>query len=144
MKTFLVAFLIVMVAVGANAQTDEGDLARFEQQVDHAVVACDLQFLENAYAADFRFKHGTGLVDSKTSWLKSVGLAKGKFISREIDSLEVEIHGTIGITSGRLSVHRYVDSGESRYIINYVRVYVRKGGHWQMIMHRTVRETHLH
>jgi len=74
-------------------------LLAFEKKVDEAVVATDLNFLENAYADDFHFKHGTGHVDDKTSWLKDVVKNKGVFISRTLDSVEVEIHGNVGITN---------------------------------------------
>jgi hypothetical protein len=144
MKSIASGFLFLTISLSARSQNEGADLLRFEQSIDDAVVACNIPFLQKVYADDFRFKHGTGLVDSKASWLKNVQELKGKFISRAIDSVEVEIHGTIGITNGRLSVHRYTDTGESRYIIKFVRVYLRKGKDWQMIMHRTVDEKHIH
>ncbi len=130
--------LSLLLLASTNSFSQESELLNFEKSVEKAVVAADIPFLEMAYADDFRFKHGTGLVDSKSSWLKGVEQAKGKFISREIDSVEVEIHGTIGITNGRLTVHRKTDKAEQSYMVKYVRVYVKKEDHWQMIMNRTV------
>src|ERR1700690_2197419 len=106
MKYLTYCFLL-LAPMAAWGQNEGNELLQFEQRIDHAVVACDLPFLETAYAVDFRFKHGTGHVDSKSSWLKNVSELKGKFVSREIDSVEGEIHGDIGITNGRLSVHGY-------------------------------------
>jgi hypothetical protein len=102
------------------------------------VVAADVSFLENAYAEDFRFKHGTGTVDSKASWIQDVVKNKGKFISRKMDSVEVEIHGEIGITNGTLIVTRT----DRSYTLQYVRVYRKKGKRWELFMHRTVHEVH--
>ena len=130
--------LYLLLFVSTESFCQESELLNFEKSVEKAVVATDIPFLENAYADDFRFKHGTGLVDSKSSWLKSVAGAKGKFISRETDSVEVEIHGPIGITSGRLTVRRKGEKAEQHYMVKYVRVYVKKDDHWQMIMHRSV------
>jgi hypothetical protein len=81
--------LIILLFVSTPSFCQESELLNFEKSIEKAVVATDIPFLEKAYADDFRFKHGTGLVDSKSSWLKSVGAAKGKFISRETDSVEV-------------------------------------------------------
>ncbi len=134
-----VSVLFISSAVlPARVLAQGDDLLAFERNIEKAVVSTDLAFLEKAYADDFRFKHGTGLVDSKSSWLKSVGNAKGKFISREIDSVEVEIHGNVGITNGRLTVRRQGEKAEQKYMVKYVRVYVKKEDHWEMIMHRSV------
>ena len=70
----------------------------------------------------FHFKHGTGHIDDKASWLRDVQKNNGIFVSRTLDSVEVEIHKNIGITNGHLAVVRK----ESSYTLKYVRVYVRK------------------
>jgi len=133
-----VAAFLISHSVAAQQDKDSDALLKFEQSIDHGVVAADMPFLEKAYADDFRFKHGTGLVDTKASWLKTVAESKGKYLSRQIDSVEAEVHGKIGITNGKLTVHRKTDTGESSYMIKYVRVYQRDGNTWKMVSHRTV------
>jgi hypothetical protein len=134
-------FLTLLLTLAATAAFSQGDgLLAFEQRIEKAVVEGDTVFLKTAYADDFRFKHGTGLVDSKSSWIRSVRQAKGKFISRKLDSVEVEIHGDIGITNGQLTVRRNTEKAEKKYMIKFVRVYIRRNEQWQMIMHRTVYE----
>jgi len=128
-----------MLSVSAFSQyksdpVAEKELLEFERRIDAAIVATDIPFLEKAYADDFHFKHGTGHLDDKASWLRDVQKNKGVFVSRTLDSVEVEIHKNVGITNGHLAVVKK----ESSYNLNYVRVYVRNNGQWQMIMHRTV------
>jgi len=132
-----VVSLLFFILLSGNlvAQADQQLLA-FEKQIEQAVVNANLDFLEKAYAADFRFKHGTGLVDSKVSWLKSVAKNKGSYLSRNVDYAEVEIHGEIGITNGAITVTKK----DSSYTIQYVRVYRKKGDSWELFMHRTVHE----
>ncbi len=137
MKPVLI-FLLSFISISSFAQDAGQDLLAFERSIEQAVVAADISFLEKAYADDFRFKHGTGLVDSKESWLKDVGKNKGKFVSRKIDSVEVEIHGDIAITNGTLIVTRT----DRSYTLQYVRVYRKKGKQWELFMHRTVYEVH--
>ena len=131
---YFAAGLIMMASVAAFPQGVE--LLTFEKQIEQAVVNADIPFLQKAYAEDFRFKHGTGLVDSKSSWLKSVAESKGRFVTRAVDSVEVEIHGKIGITNGKITVTKT----DKKYMIRYVRVYVRNEKQWQLISHRTVFE----
>lgn len=132
--------LLILAFISTDALSQEAELLSFEKEIEKAVVATNIPFLKKAYAEDFRFKHGTGLVDSKVSWLKSVENNKGKYISRVVDSVEVEIHDKIGITNGRITVTRKTDKADRKYMIKYVRVYVRKEQQWQLIMHRTVLE----
>ncbi len=137
MKSILF-FLLSFIGFSVLAQEVEQGLLAFEKSIEQAVVAADVPFLEKAYAEDFRFKHGTGTVDSKESWIKDVVKNKGKFLSRKIDSVEVEIHGEIGITNGTLIVTRT----DKSYTLQYVRVYRKKGKQWELFMHRTVQEDH--
>ncbi|MBX2894034.1 MAG: nuclear transport factor 2 family protein [Cyclobacteriaceae bacterium] len=118
-----------------SAQTEQ-QLLDFERKVEAAVVAADISFLQKAYADDFRFKHGTGHIDSKVSWLKDVEKNKGKFVSRNVDKAEAELHGDIGITQGTITVTRT----ESTYTIHYVRVYRKTPNSWELFMHRTVQQ----
>src|SRR6185295_6209845 len=97
-------WLLIFLFVSTNSFSQEAELVNFEKSVEKAVVAVDIPFLKKVYAEDFRFKHGSGLVDSKSSWLNGLEKGKGRVLSRETDSVEVEIHGTIGITNGRLTV----------------------------------------
>lgn len=134
---FFLSLLTLSLSVSAQYKEDTTagkELLEFEKKIDAAVVATDIAFLEKAYADDFHFKHGTGHIDDKASWLSSVQKNKGAIVSRTLDSVEVEIHKNVGITNGHLAVVRK----ESSYNLNYVRVYVRNNGQWQMIMHRTV------
>jgi hypothetical protein len=136
MKRLLLLCLALALSPLARAATPaEQELIDLQQQIDNAVAAGDGAFLQGAYADDFRFKHGTGLVDNKESWLKSVEKNKGNFLSRAHGDVEAELHGDVGIAAGKLKVVRKDNHG---YLLDYVRVFVRGDGRWQMIMHRTV------
>ena len=132
--------LLLLLLISIPALSQEAELLNFEKNIEKAVVAADIPFLDKVYADDFRFKHGTGLVDSKSSWLRAVEQAKGKYISRVLDSVEVEIHDKIGITNGIITVTRKTDKADKKYMVKYVRVYVKNEQQWKMIMHRTVFE----
>jgi ketosteroid isomerase-like protein len=112
------------------------------RKADQAVVQKDIPFLQEVYGDDFVFTHGTGLVDSKKSWIEKNQFGTGKFISRDHDSTAVELHADIAIVTGRLLVVREGKDGVAKYGLRYVRVFVLRNKKWQMISHRTVKEWH--
>jgi hypothetical protein len=120
---------------------DSSNLIALNQQVDHNVVKQGIDFLEKIYADDFVFSHGSGRVDGKYSWLKSV--AKGGFIRRDHDSVTAELHGDVAILRGKLSVEKKNKEKTDRYWLRYIRVYKMKKEKWQMISHITTAEFHL-
>ena len=139
MKPFLPYLAALLVAFStAFAQTPaEQELIATQQQIDDAIVAADIAWLQKAYTEDFYFKHGTGSVDNKESWLKAVEKNRGNFIARQHSNVQVDLHGDIGVTHGNLRVTRKDQNG---YLLDYVRVYLRKDGRWQMLSHRTTHE----
>ena len=106
--------------------------------IEESVVAKDLARLQALYADDFLFTHGTGLVQTKYQWLDSLRDEGTQFFSRLLDSTSVEIHSHIAIVTGRLLVHRQSESGESRYGLQYIRVFSIGSGLWQLVSHRTL------
>lgn len=90
---------------------------------------------------DFRFTHSTGDVQTKAEWLKELQSGETNYKARSIDSIEVELHDDVAITTGR--IHIRTDSAEPRwqeFTIWYVRVYALRVGWWQLLSHRSIRE----
>ena len=131
------------------AQVSSGDSAikklvdETNRKIDKDVVAKDIKSLERYYGEDFVFTHGTGLVDSKTSWIEAIKKNKG-YLSREHDSTQVELHRDIAIVTGKLTVGRIdpAKDGTTKYSLRYVRVFALRKKDWQMISHRTTSEWH--
>jgi len=141
MKKILLLFTIAFYfSVAASAQSDSAFLVTFNQQVDDDVVKKNIAALENAYADDFVFSHGSGKVEGKAPWLKSAG--KGLFISRKHDSVKVELHNDVAIVKGKLSVAKTNKEKTDRYHLYYIRVYAKRAQRWQMISHSTTSEYH--
>lgn len=136
--------LLLLLCLPTFAQLTETQklIDDLNRSLDRAVVAKDILTLEAGYAEDFVFTHGTGLVDSKESWIKNIQKIETKFISREHDSTHVEMHAEIAILTGILTVTRDGKDGIAEYGLKYVRVYALRKKVWQLISHRTVKEWH--
>ncbi|WP_276367952.1 nuclear transport factor 2 family protein [Chryseolinea sp. H1M3-3] len=146
--TFLVLILLQFHFVGkAQPAVQDSILIKYiddlNRKIDKAVVAKDLKFLNQHYGEDFVFTHGTGLIDSKKSWLENIQKSKG-FASRLHDSTIVELHKGIAIVTGKLTVGRLepAKDGTTKYSLRYVRVFALRKKNWEMISHRTTSEWH--
>ena len=143
---FILIPFAIPVALSQHTVQDQAITKLIDEtnrKIDKAVVAKDMKFLKKHYGEHFVFTHGTGLIDSKNSWLESIRKSKG-YASREHDSTVVELHKDIAIIFGKLTVGRLTPAsdGTSKYSLRYVRVFALRKNTWEMISHRTTSEWH--
>jgi ketosteroid isomerase-like protein len=140
MKEALISLAILLfTATATKAQpADSAGIIRLNQQIDSHVIAQDLAALDTLYADDFVFSHGSGLVEGKGGWLKTVSTVR--YSLRQHDSVTAELHAGIIIVKGKLSVQRTNKDKTSRYNLKYIRVYVLRNKRWQLLSHHTVYE----
>jgi hypothetical protein len=155
-KTMYFTLLLLTPALLSFAQVSKpsepqlNTLMAFEREIEAAAARSDVAFLDRALADDFAFTHGdewrTGgkpsQVDTKKSWMALI--ARGMFRSREVSSQQVEPHGSLVITTGRIDVKLkppFLNAGKSEYSVWFVRVYRAKDGGWELVSHRTVAES---
>jgi len=121
------------------------DVLAFEREMEAAVVRGDVSFLDRVCTPDFSFTHGDGWttgahplrVENKEQWLAAVG--KAPYLFRNLDSVQVELHGDIAITYGQYRARfKAGEPGRREFTVWFERVYVRRGGGWQYVSHRTV------
>src|SRR5687767_13486755 len=123
-KSYLLAVVLSFSSLIYAQPADSLALIEFNQQIDLNVVNRNVADLEGMYADDFVFSHGSGKVEGKQSWLKSV--AKSNFQERRHDSVTVELHGNLAILKGKLSVLKKTTAKTDRYRLKYIRVFVKK------------------
>ena len=132
---------------GPAAASSRGEeVLAFERNMEAAVVRGDVAFLDQICASDFRFTHGDGWVtggkplrvENKSEWLAAVG--KQPYLSRDLASVEVELHGNIAITCGMYRARNRAPADPTRreFTVWFERVYARQDGGWKYLSHRTV------
>jgi ketosteroid isomerase-like protein len=134
--------LLVPSSTLAVQADDEAALRALERAQADAVVAQDFDTLERIYADDFVFTHGTGEVHDTTQWLDALRTGR-EYLSREHETIEIELHGDVGVVYGVLLVHANMNGVDGRFRARYVRVYARRAGRWQLVSHRTVEQTEI-
>ena len=126
------------------------EVKAFEKACDDAAVSGDAAFLKRALADDFVMTHGDGWitgglpikVDTKQSWIDYISKQPPPYVYRNLDSIQVEVHGDVAITIGR---YKYLPrsnnpnavSNHSHLFVWFERVYVKRNGQWQFLSHRT-------
>ncbi|OFW19648.1 MAG: hypothetical protein A3H97_18675 [Acidobacteria bacterium RIFCSPLOWO2_02_FULL_65_29] len=120
------------------------EVLSFEKTMEEAVVRGDVAFLATILPADFRFTHGDGWtsggaplrVDNKEAWLAAVG--KRPYLTRDLDAVNVELHGDIAITYGRYKMKQTSSPNRGDTSVWFERVYAKRNGKWMYLSHRTV------
>lgn len=125
-------------------RAEKAGVLAFERAVEVAVLRGDVDFLEEATARDFTYTHGDGWtigqeprgVDSRSEWLASL---PGRYSLRAVEAQQVEVHGDVAITSGRIRARTGLTAETRRdFTFWFVRVYQRHGDDWKFLSHRTV------
>ena len=139
------AMVVCCFAALATAADNGAEIMAFEKQMESAVVRGDVTFLDRICASDFSFTHGDGWttggaplrVENRAQWLASI--SKAPYLFRELDSVQVELHGDVAITYGSYRARYRAGNPEQReFKVWFERVYARRNGSWQFLSHRTV------
>lgn len=151
MKVRLAMFLWIALSAWSLCESHDAsatarEVLAFEKTMEQAVVRGDVKFLDRISASDFSFTHGDGWttggaplrVENKAQWLAAV--AKQPYLSRDLDRVQVELHGDIAITYGmyRARYRAPQDPKRAEFTVWFERVYAKRNGQWQYVSHRTV------
>jgi len=129
----------------AAVSGEAAEVLAFERAMEAAVVRGDVDYVARVSAPDLRFTHGDGwtngskplLVDDRQAFLKRV--ENRQYNVRDLDSVQVELHGDIAITYGRyVAQNRIGKLDPSWFSVWFERVYEKRDGHWLFVSHRTV------
>jgi ketosteroid isomerase-like protein len=116
----------------------EEQIAALEHRVEEATRLGQVAFLDSIYAPTFRFKHGTGETEERTERLTALAQSTTRVSARDLDSLDVEVHDDVALSTGRIHVRQEDEEPEWReYTVRYARIYVRRNGRWQLLTHHT-------
>jgi hypothetical protein len=124
------------------------EVLAFEKDMEAAVVRGDVKTLDPMLSADFIFTHGDGWtsggaplkVDTKTTWLAWVAKQPPPYFYRELDHVQVELHGDIALTIGRyLYLPQSANPQPGHQYVWFERVYQKQNGAWKHLSHRTVK-----
>lgn len=138
--------LLFALAHVMTPATEEQALIALDRQIQAAMVANDARLLSQKLADDFRFTHGNGSVQDKAAVLRAAAAKPRYYLRRDVISPIAEVHGDIGLVIGNLDVAsgptlREPTRAPVCYALNYVHLYKKRDGRWQLLAHRTTETT---
>ncbi len=115
---------------------NEEDARAVEQAEDErfaAMIALDYARLEQLYAADMTYVHGSAVVDDRDAYFAAMRAEKFVYRSWRVEKRRVRFFGETAVVDGRYQVEM-TSSGVPRSLDNIaVSVWVRRDGRWQMV-----------
>ena len=127
--------LVTMTAQGAQGQTpDERVLLDQQHERYAAAIAQDVDRLALMVAENLRYCHTTGAVDTKTSYLDTVGSGGIRWLDVNPEGMEARVYGDVGVIAGRIRQQITV-AGRDQPIDMHIRtleVYLKRDGRWQL------------
>jgi ketosteroid isomerase-like protein len=143
----ILVFALTCAIMPAEVPKDAraAEVLAFERDMEAAVVRGDVAYVSRVSADDLSFTHGDGwtkggkplLVDDRKAFLKRV--ENKQYRVRDLDSVQVEMHGDIAITYGRyVAQMSNGDPARSWFSVWFERVYEKRAGNWLYVSHRTV------
>ena len=81
------------------------------------------------------------MVDTKAT-VVSHAKPPSTYASRDISAQQVELHGDVAVTVGRVHVRPKNARPEQEYTVWYERVWALRDGRWRMLSNRTVHESY--
>jgi len=136
---------ISLAPVSIASTEAAAEVLSFERALEAAIARGDAVYVERVSAPDLTFTHGDGwttggkplLIDDRKSFLERV--RNKQYNVRDLDSVNVEMHGDIAVTYGRyVAQNRIGNPNQSWFSVWFERVYEKRNGQWLFVSHRTV------
>jgi len=135
----------VSAASPSTTSADAAEVLELERKIGEAIVRGDAAYFDRVTADNFVMTHSdrwtTGgkplLVDDKASFRKRI--ESRSYLTYDLDSVKVELHGDIAITYGRyVASIRNTTPQRAWFSVWFEKVFAKCKGQWLYLSHRTV------
>ena len=96
---FFIAF-----TVGLSAQSPAEKVIALEKQRFAAMIARDTVFLQRVLANDLLYSHTNGMVDTKASFIRSIGSGALQYQQMELEDVVSRAYSNTVVLNGRMTV----------------------------------------
>ena len=122
------------------ATTPEVELLQTEQRRYRAMVDADAPALEALLAAELRFTHANGKVQTRADLLGSLASGALDYLSIRTRDEAVRLYGDAGVVSGAADIEVRADGGPRQALrLLFTAVYAKQGGGWRLVAYQSTR-----
>ena len=133
--TLLILSLLWALAACAPDQAADTEAAVLATQTERfrAIVAADLETLDEILASDLVYVHSHGGVDSKAEFIES--LASGRVDYHELNpsNVQVRVYESTAVVNGDVSLRVTAGVQEHQVSMRFTEVYVYNDQRWQLV-----------
>ena len=127
----------VILADSPKAQSQDPTVVeavkRFEQEVGDAMVAVDIDKLNQAYADDWGTVDSSGKIFTKQSLLNDFKSGKHKLVSFEIGPMDVQVLGNVALAQASVTEKRIHDGKEIGGEFVFMDLLEKRAGKWVIV-----------
>lgn len=125
--------LLLLAQAGSRPDVAARDIADAEARRVRALVNADYAALEQLLGDDLTYGHSTGTVDTKTSYLQPLLSGRTRYVALEPNDVRVRPYDGTGVVTGLVRSTAMVAGRESKVVIRFTAVWVKRDGRWQMV-----------
>ncbi len=150
MKAFAMSILFACLCVGLvladspkarfspkapfNDPADFAAVMQIEQTLlGDAIVAVDMEKLNQIYADDFAMIGSSGKIITKQDILQQIKSRKRKLVSYELGPIDVQVLGNVAIGHGAVTEERIVDGKNVHFELVYHDRFEKRAGKWWLV-----------
>ena len=112
----------------------EAEVVAAEKERHDALVRSDIAVLDRLYDDEYIAIHNTGTVRTKREVLRDFRQQRLPYESRNTRDLIVRVYGNAAVVTGLLLARLKDGRTTERRFVN---VWVRRQGHWQLVVHQS-------
>ena len=116
-----------------DTEADIATLEALEGRRYDAMLAADTGVLEELLHDDLAYMHSTGELESKESYIASLGAGTSAYLSIRCNDRTIRVHNDIGLVFHRLEADVLFQGNERHLDNRLLAVWTREGGCWRML-----------
>ena len=135
----LIIAVLALALSGPVQATPAGSAADAEARRVRALVEADYKTLDGLLADDLTYTHSTAALDTKASYLAPLLSGRTRYQSLEPSEMQVRTYGDMAVITGMMRSTALVAGQESRTVLRFTNVWIRRDGRWQMVAWQATR-----
>jgi ketosteroid isomerase-like protein len=116
-----------------NDPTDLATVRQIEREMGDAMVAVDIDKLNQIYADDWADITSSGKIITKEKILQDFKSGKNKLVSYELGPIDVQVRGDVAVAHGGVSEKRIWDGKDLSDEVLYMDLLEKRAGQWVVV-----------
>jgi hypothetical protein len=128
--------IFVFLTCSSFAADDPAKVSEAAEGWTSGAVKQDKAALERFLAGDLQYGHAGGQLQTKAEYIQAVTNGPARYESFTFSGLTVRFHGKAAVLTGFVDVKM---TGQDKFRVRTLQVYVENKGQWQMAAHQSTR-----